>query len=415
MDSKDTQNPTLSVDTIQITRQPVCCSSGITRTTMADRHHMSTLTPSVDTIHTTGQPVSYSLGRTRPTKADPLNMSSPTPFAATTLTTGQPACCSTETTRMADSLYMSTTRTTVSPASRSSPESLDADAKSKKIAFGGQGSGPGKFHFNTGVAVSANNEIFVTDLHNKRVQIFTIDGAFLRNFSTIVPGEEGTMMCPYDIAIDGKANLWVVGNVVDLGPLRIRPYVVKYSQDGLPVTKFDIPATSIQGPKRPTITVDTRWDKIIVVYKDTVFTYVPDKGYFHQNFTKRQPLGYLVSYVTLDLAGNILLTHDRPWDYGSVHVYSRNGQMLFEFSTKGGPRGICVDPTTGNILVANWKKDRVVMFTSSGKFVRTVVKASRPDGIALGPDGHLVVNTAKVPGIGDHTVIVFPRHMVFGY
>ncbi|XP_019620836.1 PREDICTED: uncharacterized protein LOC109467313 isoform X3 [Branchiostoma belcheri] len=121
MDSKDTQNPTLSVDTIQITRQPVCCSSGITRTTMADRHHMSTLTPSVDTIHTTGQPVSYSLGRTRPTKADPLNMSSPTPFAATTLTTGQPACCSTETTRMADSLYMSTTRTTVSPASRSSP------------------------------------------------------------------------------------------------------------------------------------------------------------------------------------------------------------------------------------------------------------------------------------------------------
>ncbi|XP_078680565.1 uncharacterized protein LOC144915750 isoform X2 [Branchiostoma floridae x Branchiostoma belcheri] len=380
-----------------------------------DSKDTQNLTPSVDTIQTTGKLVSYSLGRTRPTKADPLNMSSLTPSVATTLTTGQPACCSTETTRMADSSYMSTTRTTVSPASRSSPESLDADAKSKKIAFGGQGSGPGKFHFNTGVAVSANNEIFVTDLHNKRVQIFTIDGAFLSNFSTIVPGEKGTTMCPYDIAIDRKANLWVVGNVVDLGPLRIRPYLVKYSQDSLPITKFDIPATSIQGPRRPTITVDTRWDKIIVVHKDTVFTYVPDKGYFHQNFTKRLPLGYLVSYITLDLAGNILLTHDHPWDYGSVHVYSRNGQMLFEFSTKGGPRGICVDPTTGNILVANRNKDRVDMFTSSGEFVRTVVKASRPDGIALGPDGHLVVNTAKVPGIGDHTVIVFPRHMVFGY
>ncbi|XP_078658346.1 uncharacterized protein LOC144903802 [Branchiostoma floridae x Branchiostoma belcheri] len=172
---------------------------------------MSSSTPSVDTIQTTGKPVSYSLERT--TTANPLNMSSPTPSAATTLTTGQPACCSTETTRMADSSYMSTTRTTVSPAFMisTSSESSDGDAKSDKIVFGGKGTGIGKFKTNSGVVVSTNNEIFVADMHNRRVQIFTIDGAFLGNFSTVVPGENDIAMLPYDIAIDGKANLWVVG------------------------------------------------------------------------------------------------------------------------------------------------------------------------------------------------------------
>ncbi|XP_019632390.1 PREDICTED: tripartite motif-containing protein 3-like [Branchiostoma belcheri] len=315
---------------------------------------------------------------------------------------------------MADSSYMSTTRTTVSPAFMisTSSESSDGDAKSDKIVFGGKGTGIGKFKTNSGVVVSTNNEIFVTDMHNRRVQIFTIDGAFLGNFSTVVPGENDIAMLPYDIAIDGKANLWVVGKhiYVNEKPVRLAVYVVKYNRDGLPRTKFDIPYSTTYW--LPTITVDTRRDKIIVVDKGKVFTYAPESYYQRSEFTTIP--GYLVSYVTVDLTGNILLTYDYPRDYGSVHVYSRNGdgQLLFKFGTKGNgqlrnPKGICVDPTSGNILVANRNRERVDMFTSSGVYVRTVVEAPRPGGIALGPDGHLVVNT------DGFTVTVFPQDMWF--
>ncbi|KAI8509368.1 hypothetical protein Bbelb_132160 [Branchiostoma belcheri] len=163
-------------------------------------------------------------------------------------------------------------------------------------------------------------------------------------------------MLPYDIAIDGKANLWVVGKHVYVNekPVRLAVYVVKYNRDGLPRTKFDIPYSTTYW--LPTITVDTRRDKIIVVDKGKVFTYAPESYYQSRN---------------------------------------GDGQLLFKFGSKGNgqlrnPKGICVDPASGNILVANRNRERVEMFTSSGEYVRTVVEAPRPGGIALGPDGHLV-------------------------
>ncbi|XP_035662473.1 uncharacterized protein LOC118406518 [Branchiostoma floridae] len=82
--------------------------------------------------------------------------------------------------------------------------------KWEKIIFGGIGQDRGKFMFIYGVAVSPDNEIFVTDSGNKRVQVFNMDGAFLRLFPTVVPGDSGKKtMNPSDVAIDGDGNLWV--------------------------------------------------------------------------------------------------------------------------------------------------------------------------------------------------------------
>ncbi|KAI8491093.1 hypothetical protein Bbelb_311340 [Branchiostoma belcheri] len=47
------------------------------------------------------------------------------------------------------------------------------------------------------------------------------------------------------------------------------------------------------------------------------------------------------------------------------------------------------------------------MFTSRGSFVRTVARIRKPDGIALGPDGRLVVSS-----IIKHRVTIFPRRTV---
>ena len=53
-------------------------------------------------------------------------------------------------------------------------------------AWGVKGSAPGAFHDPTGIAV-AGEEVFVADSRNGRIQVFDVDGNFLRSFGE--PGE----------------------------------------------------------------------------------------------------------------------------------------------------------------------------------------------------------------------------------
>ncbi|XP_078614315.1 uncharacterized protein LOC144883595 [Branchiostoma floridae x Branchiostoma japonicum] len=77
---------------------------------------------------------------------------------------------------------------TPSAVSYSSQREENPDRIMQKITFGGKGNEPGKFRLNYGVAVSDDNEIFVADNVNNRVQVFSINGSFLRLFPTVVPG-----------------------------------------------------------------------------------------------------------------------------------------------------------------------------------------------------------------------------------
>ncbi|KAI8497021.1 hypothetical protein Bbelb_249700 [Branchiostoma belcheri] len=69
-------------------------------------------------------------------------------------------------------------------------------------------------------------------------------------------------------------------------------------------------------------------------------------------------------------------------------------------------QGVCVD-ASGRIIVANKDNNRVDMFTTWGRFVRTIADIKGPFGIALGPDGDLVVTSPW-----NNSVSIVPRHMV---
>ncbi|CAH1257882.1 TRIM71 [Branchiostoma lanceolatum] len=93
-----------------------------------------------------------------------------------------------------------------------------------------------------------------------------------------------------------------------------------------------------------------------------------------------------------------------------VQVYNREGHRVVRFRIGTGkgnyPQGICTD-SLGNIIVANLDKNRVDMFTSRGEFVRTVARTKPPNGIAIGPDGQLVVTHLE-----RDIITIFPRQTV---
>ncbi|XP_019625066.1 PREDICTED: E3 ubiquitin-protein ligase TRIM71-like [Branchiostoma belcheri] len=273
-------------------------------------------------------------------------------------------------------------------------------SKSTPIVFGEEGTLPGQIDKPYGVAVSADNEIFVADMNNKRVQVFSMNGTFLRLFPPEVPGGNDQAMYPTDVDIDEQGRVWVVGKD-RVNSFAVR--VVQYGTDGLLVTTFVVKRFDWY----PKIAVNSRYNRIIVLACNELFKFKPD-GSFDGSFGKKE--GPKLQYVTCtsDRDGNILVTDT---SLPGVKVYDHTGQRLFSFRTvsvgKGKPRGICMDPQ-GHIMVADSGNGRVDMFTSRGKFVRTVVNVTNPWDIALGPGGQLVVTD-----VSNYIVTIFPRWMVF--
>eukprot|EP00058_Branchiostoma_floridae_P002331 XP_002587819.1 hypothetical protein BRAFLDRAFT_92270 [Branchiostoma floridae] len=266
--------------------------------------------------------------------------------------------------------------------------------KPKKITFGEEGRTP------IGVAISADNEIYVSDSLNNRVQVFNKYGVFLRLFKTVyvVPGKRKQTISPNDVAIDAKGSVWVVGHIRDwvLG-------VVQYSQSGQQISTIDLTTSHPD----PTIAVNARNNNIVVVARK-IFVFLSD-GSLYNKF--RLVRGVDSRYAAYNNDGNSLLI--TAFKHGTVQVYTQDGDKLFQFGSNGrgkgqlrGPTGICTD-SSGNIFVSNMKNNRIDMFTSRGEFVRTVVSTNSPWKIACGPDGQLVVANSR-----HSTVTIIPRQLV---
>ncbi|KAI8496264.1 hypothetical protein Bbelb_261050 [Branchiostoma belcheri] len=136
----------------------------------------------------------------------------------------------------------------------------DADAKTAgnndRVKFGGAGNGPGKFQTTGGVAVSSTNEIFVTDEGNRRIQVFSMTGVFLRSFSTgnlkphaISTGRSDTLWVALyagvqdscrSIAMDEKGNVFITHKP----SMTVR----KYDKNGVYLSSFDSKAGDLFTP-----------------------------------------------------------------------------------------------------------------------------------------------------------------------
>lgn len=76
------------------------------------------------------------------------------------------------------------------------------------LTGGRPGAGPGEFHRAEGIGVDAAGRVYVADSCNHRIQVFSADGGFLRQYGR--PGNQpGEMSYPYDIRVDTAGRQFV--------------------------------------------------------------------------------------------------------------------------------------------------------------------------------------------------------------
>ncbi|XP_078679769.1 uncharacterized protein LOC144915343 isoform X1 [Branchiostoma floridae x Branchiostoma belcheri] len=266
----------------------------------------------------------------------------------------------------------------------------------EKVSFGGNGYRRGEFRGPCGVAVSQDNEVYIADRGNHRIQVFTMDGVYIREFTTLPAGEIDEKIwrsgMPWDVAVDRNDNLWVVS----------KSRVVQYSKEGTCLATKDLPFID---------DADIRWFRGITVSMATeqviVTEYDGQNGQlrvFNQDGSEvgiygaghRSPNPWWPRYVTVDGEGNILVTDSNNH---CVHVWDRKGNFKFKFGSEGSdqlnnPEGICVDGK-GNIIVAD-KGNHCVKKDSHGRFLSYIGSGLKdPQAVAMSPGGDVVVTDDK--------------------
>lgn len=75
-------------------------------------------------------------------------------------------------------------------------------------SFGHAGTGPGEFNRAEGIAVDAQDRVYVADSCNHRIQVFDREGKFLREFGRPGAGP-GELSYPYDVGVDAAGRVYV--------------------------------------------------------------------------------------------------------------------------------------------------------------------------------------------------------------
>jgi DNA-binding beta-propeller fold protein YncE len=179
-------------------------------------------------------------------------------------------------------------------------------------AKGQVGTDPGAFWGPRAIAISPSGEVYVTDTGNKRVQVFTLDGQFVRMFGG-AGSEPGQFNEPVGVALDSAGDVWVA----DAWNQRVQ----KLDPEGTPLASFPV-----------------------------------TEGWSSQTITNKP-------YLAVDRQGLIAVTLP---DQGRVVVFDPEGvpQRQLQLPSNGTAVGVSVAPD-GRILVADARNGLAAVYPPS--------------------------------------------------
>ncbi len=244
------------------------------------------------------------------------------------------------------------------------PESLGLIFLSE---FGSEGSGNGQFDRPGGVAIGADDDLWVLDTGNDRVQEFTNEGHYLTQFGSEGSGN-GEFDEPLGIAVDASGDLWVL----DSGNYRVE----EFNQNGEYLSQFplEIPDEGRLGQTEG-IAVDAHGD---VWVSDTsqgrLVVFKTDGEYLKTVSVEGTEPGRTgePEGLAVDVHGDVWVA---DWN-DTIDEYSEEGNLIRQIASEGSSDGQLWAPyaiTTdfeGNVWVGEIGNDRVQEFNQSGEYIR---------------------------------------------
>lgn len=306
-------------------------------------------------------------------------------------------------------LLLATTNLLADEPSLSEPKFL--------LAWGQKGDKPGEFYSPIGIAINAQDQVFVTDLNNARVQKFDAGGKYLGGFDLPLDNPPRKTNLAGGIALGGEGLIYLSY----MGQHKI----AVYSQDGKLVREWGKKGTGDGEFHQPGGIVFTRDGTLLVAdqcnHRVQRFTREGkflgkwgEHGSQPGQFDGTQPPGSRFGgphFLALDSQQRLYTTEGM---LGRVQQLTLDGMPLAAWGSKGeepggfgalqtgfakvsfGPVAVMID-RHDRVWVSSLN-DRVQAFTPEGKYLFGITargkepgQLARPHGMAMDSHGHLYV------------------------
>ena len=253
------------------------------------------------------------------------------------------------------------------------------------LSFGG--SSAGMFNRLWGVAVNERNEIAVTDRDNKRVQIFSSDGTYLRSFGRI-GDQEGEFYHPTGIAYLNNGNIVVADSLNNRLQIFTErgDYLTQIGSQENFDHQFDYPWG---------LSVDRDGNIIVADSNNKLIKIFTPSGQILQKFGGGDLLVDPCHCIQKD---QYFIVSDNG-DH-SIKLFNTGGDFLYKFGNEGEGDGefdnrycLSVDKA-GHLMVCDGTNCRVQVLELNGKFITKfkLVSGGLPTSTAVLSDGTIVVS-----------------------
>lgn len=257
--------------------------------------------------------------------------------------------------------------------------------------FGKQGFGQGEFQQPRGIAIDSNRNVLVADTENGRVQVFDLDGKFMRQIKPT--GANESFRFPRALAVNSLGIVYVTDD------LDFRIY--KYDASGRQLGIWKRPRIQEENPSIP--------GRLMISENGTMFLSEPNNHRVLVYDANEKLLGALGREHGLQSPGGMVIDSKGQvcvLDFGTmmVHVFDKKLQPVMTFGKRGNgpgefsvPREMDVD-RFGYFFIADTLNHRIQVFDPDGKFLVTFGKKgvgpgefNGPEGLVMGPDDRLYV------------------------
>jgi tripartite motif-containing protein 71 len=203
--------------------------------------------------------------------------------------------------------------------------------------WGKPGTGPGEFKFIPGdptvptdvqasIAVGPDGSVYVSDSGNARVQVFTPEGQYIRQFGSYGSGK-GQFLRPFDLAVDNAGNVYVVDDQAE--------NLSKFSPSGKIIWQIGTASGPPDLAGHHHFTMIDAHGRLVMVNDDVQkVVYVDSSGHEVDAFSPDAAAfaGGNVCEATVDAAGDTYVSGCGPQPTGPTLVYDRAHRLIAKWT-----------------------------------------------------------------------------------